>query len=138
MTDNKKTYIIAGSILALAYVVYRKKVYPTETNIINLLFGGVLFAWVPPPPPPPPIEPKPEPTPIEPPTEQQMAISQPLVQKQSKVPTSTSIAPKKSNMQVINAKAPKIAKAINPMINPANMPVVTPQIPSFSQYGKSK
>ena len=138
MNDNKKTYIIAGSILTLAYVVYRKKVYPTETNIINLLFGGVLFAWTPPPPPPPPIEPTPIETPIEAPSEQQMAISEPIPTKQYKAPNSSNIATKKTNMQVINAKAPKIAKAINPMINPANMPVVTPQTPSFSQYGKSK
>jgi hypothetical protein len=54
MNENKKTYLIIGGILIVAYLLFKKKNYNTETTPI--------------------IEP---PKPIEPPTEQQEALNNP-------------------------------------------------------------
>jgi hypothetical protein len=114
MEDNKKTYIIAGSILLLAYVIQRKRTYPTETNIFNLLFGGILYPMVPPPPPPPPTEPI---------TEQQEALIKPM-------PMSKPVV---AQIKPIVANAPK---SYAPDTRAAAMPSVQAIRPSFGQYGK--
>ena len=118
MEDNKKTYIIAGSILLLAYVVYRKKTYPAETNIFNLLFGGILYPIPPPPPPSPP-----PPTPVEPITEQQEALIRPM-------PMSRPIV---ADIKSVAGKAPK---SYSPDTRAAAMPQIQSMRPSFGQYGK--
>jgi len=121
MNENKKTYIIAGSILLLAYVVYRKRTYPTETNIFNLLFGGILYPMNPPPPPPPPEPPKP----IEPPTEQQEALNNP-----QPVPPIKPSIPKMGR--------PSGPKSYSPDVRAAAMPQIKSMRPSFGQYGGKK
>ena len=123
MEDNKKTYIIAGSILLLAYVIQRKRTYPTETNIFNLLFGGILYPMVPPPPPPPTPPPPPPPTPTEPITEQQEALIRPM-------PMSRPIV---AEIKSVAGKAPK---SYAPDTRVAAMPSVQPMRPAFGQYGK--
>jgi hypothetical protein len=123
MEDNKKTYIIAGSILLLAYVIQRKRTYPTETNIFNLLFGGILYPMVPPPPPPPTPPPPPPPTPTEPITEQQEALIRPM-------PISKPVV---AQIKPIVANAPK---SYAPDTRVAAMPSVQPMRPAFGQYGK--
>jgi hypothetical protein len=121
MNENKKTYIIAGSILLLAYVVYRKRSYPTETNIFNLLFGGILYPMYPPPPPPPPEPPKP----IEPPTEQQEALNNPKP-----------VPPIKPSTPIV--ARPSGPKSYSPDVRPAPMPQIQSMRPSFGQYGGKK
>jgi protein TonB len=121
MNENKKTYIIAGSILLLAYVVYRKRTYPTETNIFNLLFGGILYPMNPPPPPPPPEPPKP----IEPPTEQQEALNNPKP-----------VPPIKPSTPIV--ARPSGPKSYSPDVRPAPMPQIKSMRPSFGQYGGKK
>lgn len=121
MNENKKTYLIAGSILLLAYVVYRKRTYPTETNIVNLLFGGILYPMNPPPPPPPPPPPKP----IEPPTEQQEALNNP-----QPVPPIKPSGPKMGR--------PSGPKSYSPDVKAAAMPQIKSMRPSFGQYGGKK
>ena len=123
MEDNKKTYIIAGSILLLAYVIQRKRTYPTETNIFNLLFGGILYPMYPPPPPPPP--PSPPPPPTEPITEQQEALIKPMPMSK---PVVAKIAP-------VAGKAPR---SYAPDTRPAAMPQIQSIRPSFGQYGGGK
>jgi protein TonB len=124
MNENKKTYIIAGSILLLAYIVQRKRTYPTETNIFNLLFGGILYPMYPPPPPPPP----PPPTPVEPPTEQQEALNNPM-----KVPSIKPEAP-----AMARPVRPSVPKSTGPNVQAAPMPQVKAMKPSFGQYGGKK
>jgi hypothetical protein len=123
MMDNKKTYIIAGSILLLAYVIQRKRTYPSETNIFNLLFGGILYPMAPPPPPPPP-----PPKPIDIPTEQQEALNNPM-----KVPPIKQEAP-----AMTRPIRPSVAKNNGPNVQAAPMPKVQSMKPSFGQYGGKK
>lgn len=124
MNENKKTYIIAGSILLLVYIVHRKRTYPTETNIFNLLFGGILYPMYPPPPPTPtqPVKP------IDIPTEQQEALNNPM-----KVP---SIRPEASAM--VRLVAPSAPKSYAPNVQAASMPQIKAMRPSFGQYGGKK
>ena len=124
MNENKKTYIIAGSILLLAYIVHKKRTYPTETNIFNLLFGGILYPIYPPPPTPPP----PPPTPVEPPTEQQEALNKPM-----KVPSIRPEAP-----AMVRPVRPSVPKSTGPNVQAAPMPQVKAMKPSFGQYGGKK
>lgn len=135
MTENKKTYIIAGSILLLAYVVYRKRTYPTETNIINLLFGGILYPFVPPPPPPPPPPPVP---PVDQPTEQQQALNMPSVKPvlQPSAPISASVVSKNNKATIGNSGFSKIANPVKPSIVASKMPNIVTSTPSFAQYSK--
>jgi len=119
MNENKKTYIIAGSILLLAYVVYRKRTYPTETNIVNLLFGGILYPMYPTPPPPPPSKP------IEPPTEQQETLN-----------NLKPISPIKPSTPIVTR--PAGLKSYSPDVRPAPMPQIQSIRPSFGQYGGKK
>lgn len=122
MNENKKTYIIAGSILLLAYVIQRKRTYPAETNIFNLLFGGILYPMVPPPPPPPPT------LPVEPITEQQEALNNPMP-----------IASIKPSMPISSKQvAPMGPKSYSPNVQAAPMPKVQSMRPSFGQYGGKK
>lgn len=127
MNENKKTYIIAGSILLLAYIVHKKRTYPTETNIFNLLFGGILYPMN---PPPPPLPPAPPPTPVEPPTEQQEALNNPM-----KVPT---IRPEASAMVRPAAASLAAPKSYAPNVQAAPMPQIKALRPSFGQYGGKK
>ena len=123
MNENKKTYIIAGSILLLAYIVHRKRTYPTETNIFNLLFGGILYPMYPPPPhPPPPL------TSVEPPTEQKEALNNPM-----KVPSIKPEAP-----AMVRPLRPSGPKNTGPNVEVPTMPQIKAMRPSFGQYGGKK